>query len=418
MTRISFHGLLGLALLTLPLVAQANSAPVDPSPPAHHDLICSPTDVTDCYPRVFQPTKDFQIIREGQDLPPGLHVRMNIYAGTKEARLNIPMEGEEGAAVEAALSDLPVEQSVVVVDQPVSEEDTKPALRDQVPINPPTFDTAGKILPPPPSADGTDMGTFQKALLAIKMEARAFDTALDDLMELSHDIYYGLEIAKDGPVLEKLVCLTLGSGSEKIPAGKNGREHKAASILASSIQNNPTALKEVAKWGNMVFFPMCSEVASGKSENGNFVSTLRSRLGREKDAGALKAKITAISGLLHDDTFRTQLLENSGMELLLAVFLKKGDEFDPVRQKVAQLVTDNFLDEGMGANLGIWPKMPVTESKVCKEQKNRMLEDGCWEHHVGVFGEGKPELTWVKEFQVLLKEQRAKYGDSIKDREL
>ncbi|KUJ11126.1 putative nucleotide exchange factor SIL1 [Mollisia scopiformis] len=341
---------------------------------------------------------------------------MDIYAGTKEARRNIPMEGEEAAAVEAALSDLPVEQSIVVVDQPVAEEDTKPALRDQVPINPPTFDTAGKILPPPPSADGTEMGTFQKAMLAVKMDARAFDTALDDLMELSHDIYYGLEIAKDGPIVEKLICLTLGSGSEKIPAGKAGREHKAASILASSVQNNPTALKEIVKWGRMVFHPICSEAKKG--EKPNFVTTLRTRLGREKDAGALKAKVGAISGLLHDESFRTQFLENSGMELLLAIFLKKGEDFDPVRRKVAQLVTDNFLDEGMGAKVGVWPKMPVTEAKVCKENKERMLEDGCWEYHVGAFGEQKGKLAWVKEFEVLLTEQREKFGDSILDREL
>ncbi|CZR54160.1 related to SLS1 protein precursor [Phialocephala subalpina] len=416
MVQVSLRGLLGLVWLALPFFVQAMSAPAA-SPPADHDLICSPTDVTDCYPRVFVPTKDFQPIREGQDLPPGLHVRMNVYEGTKEARLNIPMEGEEGASLEAALYDLPTEQSVVVVPQPESEEaGTKPAMRDQVPMKPPTVDTAGKILPPAP--DGTDMGTFQKAMISITMEARAFDSALDDLMELSHDIYYGLEIAKNGPVLEKLICLILGSGSEKMPAKTNGRDKKAASILASSVQNNPTALKEVAKFGNMVFYPICAEAASGRgSEKGNFVSTLRGRLGREKDAGALKAKITAISGLLRDDTFRAQFLENGGMELLLAIFLKKGDEFDSTRQKVAQLVTDNFLDEGMGAKLGVWPKMPVTEEKLCKT-KERMLEDGCWESHIGAFSAEKPKQAWAKDFLVVLKEQRETYGDSIKDREL
>ncbi|KAE8444673.1 hypothetical protein EG329_014330 [Mollisiaceae sp. DMI_Dod_QoI] len=417
MVRISVRGLLGLACLTMPLIAQATSAPEAAASPAEHDLICSPTDVTDCYPRIFQPTKDFQPIREGQDLPPGLHVRMDIYSGTKEARLNIPMEGEEAAALEAALSDLPVEQSIVVVDQPESEEaGSKPAMRDQVPINAPTYETAGKILPPPPSPDGseTDMGTFQKALLAVKMEARAFDSALNDLSDLAHDIYYGLEIAKDGPVLEKLICLILGSGSEKFPAGKESRDHKAASILASAVQNNPTALKEVSKWGNMVFYPIC---AGSKSEKGGFVSTLRSRLGKERNAGALKAKISAISGLLRDDTWRNEFLENKGMELLLAIFLKKGEEFDPVRRKVAQLVTDNFLDESMGAKLGVWPKMPATEAKVCKGEE-RMLEDGCWEFHVGAFGEERGVRGWVGEFESALREQRERFGDSIVDREL
>lgn len=415
MVRMPVHGLLSLAWLTLPLFVQAMSAPVAaPSPPADHDLICSPEDVTDCYPRVFQPTKDFQVIREGQDLPPGLHVRMDIYKGIREARLNIPQEGEEAASLEAALSDLPVEQSVVVVDQPVSEDDVKPAMRDQVPIKPPTYEAAGKILPPPPSSDGTEMGTFQKALLAIKMEARAFDTALDDLMDLSHDIYYGLEITKDGPVLEKLICLTLGSGSDKIPATTD-REHKAASILASSLQNNPTALHELSQYENMIFQPTCAQ-----STKGNFVSMLQSRLDRDiyGHAPTLKAKITAINQLLHSDTFRTNFLSNKGMELLLHIFNKAGDEYDPVRRKVAQLVIDNFLDEEMGATVGIWPKMPITEDKICREDMERTLEDGCWEYHVGQFGRMNKGMKWVGEFEKLLKGRRSKFGDSIKDREL
>jgi nucleotide exchange factor SIL1 len=149
----------------------------------------------------------------------------------------------------------------------------------------------------------------------------------------------------------------------------------------------------------------------------NFVAILRSRLGREKDAGALKAKITAISGLLKEPVIRGDFLDKGGMEMLLAIFLKKGEQFDSVRQKVAQLITDNFLDESMGATLGIWPKMSVNEGKVC-EGKERMLEDGCWESHVNAFSEKEPKEEWAKEFLAALKEQRTKWGDSVKDREL
>ena len=82
-------------------------------------------------------------------------------------------------------------------------------------------------------------------------------SALDDLDELSHDTYYGVEIAKDGPVLEKLVCLTLGLGSDKFPADEEKRDHKAASILAATVQNNPTALAELAKFWRLVMYPTC-----------------------------------------------------------------------------------------------------------------------------------------------------------------
>jgi nucleotide exchange factor SIL1 len=418
MVYISPRSLLGVAWLTLPLLAQAVSPPSDasPSPAADTELICPTDNAAECYPRVFQPTIDFQDIKEGQDIPPGLHIRMNINTGQKEARLNVPMEGEETSS---ELEGIPVEQAMVVVEQP--EEEIVPeqqALRDQVPQEPPAYEAAGKIPPPPPS-DGGDIGTFHKAMLSIKMEARAFDTALDDLSELSHDIYYGVEIAKDGPVLEKLICLTLGSGSEKFPATEQKRDHKAAAILASAIQNNPTALKEVASMGKLIMYPICgTDLKDPAKKQGNFVSILKSRLGREKEPSTLKSKVNAISGLLRDPKIRRDFLGTGGMEMLLAIWLKKGEQFDSVRMKVAQLVSDNFLDEGMGAALRVWPKRPVADSKTC-ETKGKMLQDGCWEHHIEHFWNESPDKSWALDFLILLKEQRGKWaGGSKKDREL
>jgi nucleotide exchange factor SIL1 len=417
MVHITIRNILSLACLAMPILAQATSMVPSESPNADADLICSTLDETDCYPRTFEATKDFQVIKEGQDIPPGLHVRMNINSGEREARLNIPMEGEDDGL--EAIKDLPTEQSVVVVPQPDPDpEESKPAMRDQVPISPPVYDTAGKVPPPPPTS-GDEISTFQTALIFIKTEARAFDKALDDLSELAHDIYYGLEIAKDAPVLEKLLCLIMGSGSEKFSATEKGRDHKAASILASAVQNNPTALKEVGKLWKMLSSPTCGmELLETKTRGkGDFVSILRSRLGREKDPQVLKAKVTAISNLLKEPTIRKNFLDKGGMELMLAIFLKKGVDFDGVRQKVAQLANDNFLDESMGASLGEWPKMPVNEGKVCNK-KGRMLEDGCWEYHVDSFFQVRQTAFWARDFGTKLRERREEWGDSIKDREL
>lgn len=324
------------------------------------------------------------------------------------------MEGEEGYSAEA----IPEEQAMVVIEQPeeakVIEEQT--AIRDQVPEQPLAYDPAGKVVPPPPN--DSEIGTFQKAMMVIGFEGRAFDSALDDLNELSHDIYYGVEIAKNGPVLEKLVCLTLGQGSEKFSADKEKRDHKAASILASTIQNNPKALAEVGKFWRLVMYPTCgAELIEAKTRGkGNFVSTLRGRLGREKDPQTVKAKITAISGLLKEPLIQADFLASGGMELLLAIWLKKGEQWDGVRQKVAQLVMDNFLDESMGAALGIWPKKPVAEAMVC-ETKGQMLQDGCWEHHVESLLKRKPDADWATDFVKALGEQRKKLAVP-KDREL
>lgn len=402
---------LGLAILGQ---ATASFSASSSSPAADAELICPIDNASECYPRVFQPTKDFQDIKEGQDIPPGLHVRLNIYTGQREARLNIPMEGEVAVP---DLEGIPTEQAVVVVEQPEEAVPEQRALRDQVPQEPPAYQAAGKIQPPLPT-NGGDMGTFQMAMLNIRMEARGFDTALDDLSELSHDIYYGVEIAKDGPVLEKLVCLALGSGSEKFPGKDQKRDHKAAAILASATQNNPTALQEVASMGRLVMYPTCGlELTEAPTkQDGNFVSTFKSRLGREKEPSTLKIKVTAISNLLREPTIKKEFLQTGGMEMLLAIWLKKGEQWDPVRMKVAQLVMDNFLDESMGAYLGVWPRKPVAETRVC-ETKGKMLNDGCWEHHIEAFTKASPSEVWAVEFLESVKEQRKKHGSSMKDRE-
>ncbi len=338
MVNVTTRNFLGLACLALPLLSQAISPANSVSSVADEDLICSSTDETDCYPRIFVPTEQFQVIREGQDIPSGLHVRMDINSGEREARLNVPMEGADSfeESLLEALKDLPTEQSVVVVPQPEGEaeqEELKPAMRDQVPIAPPVYESAGKIPPPPPTS-GDEISTFQAALIFIKSEGRAFDKALDDLSELAHDIYYGLEIAKDAPVMEKLLCLVMGSGSDKFPAKENNRDHKAATILANAVQNNPTALKEIGGLWNMLVYPTCGmELYEAKSHGKkDFVSILRNRLGREKDPQTLKAKVSAISGLLKEPVIRQDFLQKGGMEMLLAIFLKKGVDFDIVRR--------------------------------------------------------------------------------------
>lgn len=410
------RSLLGFLALGLPLISHATSSASDasPSPAANTELICPTDNAGDCYPQIFQPTKDFQDIKEGQDIPPGLHVRMNIYTGQKEARLNIPMEGGE-ASIE--LEGIPTEQAMVVVEQP-EEEQIVPepkALRDQVPQKPPAYEAAGKIVPPPPT--GSDIGTFQKAMLTVQMEGRAFDSALDDLSELSHDIYYGVEIAKDGPVINKLICLILGSGSEKFPARESKRDSKAAAILASAIQNNPTALKEIAPLLRVVMYPSCVPIDTDDIKPYNFVSTFNERLGGEKEPSTLKYKISAISGLLHEPSIRKEFLDLKGMEMLLAIWLKSGEQWDIVRMKVAELINDNFLDEGMGAVLGVWPTSPVAQTKLC-ETKGKMLQDGCWEHHVEAFSTASPEKMWAVDFLNSLKEQRIGFAGSIPNREL
>ncbi|KAL7754083.1 hypothetical protein RI367_000063 [Sorochytrium milnesiophthora] len=74
------------------------------------DTICD-ADGGDCYPRAFVATRTFQTVRPGQELPPGLHIRINMTTGKKEAKLmdtaaaegdaNLPAVVESPAAAAA-----------------------------------------------------------------------------------------------------------------------------------------------------------------------------------------------------------------------------------------------------------------------------------------------------------------------------
>jgi len=74
---------------------------------------------------VFQPTADWQTIQPGQGIPPGLHVRMNLQTGLKEAKL---MDGDDGKKYH---SNKDSKQKFITIDKNViSKQHLKEALKD------------------------------------------------------------------------------------------------------------------------------------------------------------------------------------------------------------------------------------------------------------------------------------------------
>jgi len=396
MLRCFSAGLFGVSFLGMAIATQ----PAALSPSAHTDLICPTDNPEDCYSRIFQPTEDFQIVREGQDLPLGLHVRMNIWTGEKEARLNIPMEGD------GQLDGLPTEQSVVVIDQPEdsSVDDDEPALRDRVPQKPPAYDTAGKVLPPrEPNGNGGDSENFWSAVRIIGggfVNGDNMEAALTDLSDLAHDIYYGVELVKQGDVLWNLIGLM----SSDSPVYRR----QAASILGGSVQNNPTALKEVRKTWESRIYPNSGQSYRDKRacEEENLLTQLHQSLRQENDPAATRAKISALAGLSKDTKMRDCFVVNLGMGDLLRVFLQEGNEWDSTRVKVAQFIMDTFLDEDMGAQLGIWPRSPAELEEICRDPR-LATHQGCWEYHLEKMMQmqekGNGVEDWLSDFLRLLR---------------
>lgn len=75
--------------------------------------------------KVFQPTAEWQTIQPGQGIPPGLHVRMNLQTGQKEAKF---MDGDDGMKYK---SNKDSKQKFIKIDQNIiSKQRLKEALKD------------------------------------------------------------------------------------------------------------------------------------------------------------------------------------------------------------------------------------------------------------------------------------------------
>jgi nucleotide exchange factor SIL1 len=357
--------ILGL-LLAIVLFVPAVSATSPPSSPAAKaDLICHTSDPKDCYPRVFEPTDEFQIVHDDQEVPPGLHVRLNIYTGKKEAKINVPDE------IDPSLEGLPVERSVVIVNP----EEPEPEVR-QIPRGAPAYEPVGLIKKPQ-----TESESFYDSLKTIKHYGEAsdeeFGRAVETLQELSHDLYYGLKLSEDGEAVKALFCLILDTDTtDSIDAP---RDQIAASILAGALQNNPSALKAISDSWDTLMKLKC--LKNGQALGETFYKKSLSTRGSSWAPTQAKAKISAINGLIKSDSIRDAFLENRGMDLLLEVLAMDGDLWEPAQRRVGQLVLDAFLDEDMGATVGIFPRVKPASDKICGKADSH-ADERCWDYHI------------------------------------
>lgn len=182
------------------------------------ELICNPSYPTDCYPKVFIPTNEWQEVKEGQDIPGGLHVRLNIDTHKREAKLMA--EGDSEAT----------NNDIVIVDdvEPETADDTmEEAIKSA--IGEYKAKHRSKI-----NTNSNDFKDFQSSVEDIKKyNVDELDGSLDSLIDLSHDIEYGIKITDDKSLLNALFKLTTEVDIDT--------KEKIYRMIGASIRNNPTA---------------------------------------------------------------------------------------------------------------------------------------------------------------------------------
>lgn len=360
--------LLGVALLFAQPAVSSN--PSNQNTDAG-DLICHTDNPAECYPRVFQPTDEFQAVKPDQEIPSGLHVRLNVWTGEKEAKINIPDE------VDPALEGLPVDNAVVTVEQ-----DPSPHAEPQIPKGAPEYEPVGAIKEPPVEAAG-----FFKSLDLIKKgpgaDAAGFRNALESL-ELASDIYYGLKLTEDSEAVKSLLCLMAGEDASGM-ATLDDRQ-AAARILGAAVQNNVKALAELEKSWPGLMASTCPS-ASKNLETAYYASFMPTiddlaRLSPEEYSRAVSrvgSAVFAAKGLIQNAAIRDDFIAKGGMKNLLEVLAAGDERWAPAQRKVGHLLLDTFLDAEGGATLGVWPMGQAAADDVCAEGE---VQEGCVDFYV------------------------------------
>ncbi|KAF8540222.1 hypothetical protein BDD12DRAFT_834326 [Trichophaea hybrida] len=285
-----------LLLLILPLLVVANEAANIPtkfttnSGSNSEEMICHPN--TPCYPRLFVATHEFQVIKPDQDIPPGLHVRLDVQTGLKEAKLYVPEEND------ASTNDIVL----------LPEDDT-PSIPAGAPLEPPPLHQQPK---PPKSAAG-EQGLFDASLASL-LSSPSVDT-LAPLSDLVHEAYWGAHLTSTPGAVSKLLSLLTSSHPAPLRAA-------SALTLGSALSNNPKALSNA-----VATTPLATPILSA--------------LTTESDETAKKRTLFLLGQTLRDASVRADFLAQHGVETLRTVFGKGTSE---VRGRVAVVVEDSFLN--------------------------------------------------------------------------
>lgn len=322
-----------------------------PSPEASTSLICPTADEKECYPALFQPTKYFQRIRDGQSIPPGLHVRMNLATGLKEARLNVPEEGDVD------------ENAIVVVDQPPSndneEEDKPPKLsarkhqgssrpEEQIPI---VADNGPKDLTVSEQriqekatwlqqqmsqasrhmhGDPGERDAFVESARTIQsgpasVESERYLSALDIMTDLVHSLQWGQMLASDATLSHHLVDLVAPSSTASVEI-----RSAAALLLATAIQNNQEALTALVSHFVSSDSPIDAVLAALQKSPVNGQEKFESRL------------VFLASQLCHSDDQLRLFLQGKGLDTALHIFsVSQGLEGVKLQGRIVNLVADH-----------------------------------------------------------------------------
>ncbi|KAJ2493608.1 nucleotide exchange factor sil1 [Coemansia sp. RSA 2050] len=300
MVRFSVYSRLAVAIL---FAAAAAADTADKGQTTDDSQVCT-TDANGhqvCYPRLFNATDEFQVVRPGQDLPPGLHVQIDMSSGERLAKLMTPESGKD-LAIAAVPDDKPAGPSKEHSRQRGFGSGYKPAAAEGFQAR---IDLVVELAT---SMDRSQTDLLHSTLLAIE--------------DLVHDTRYADELIHGSKGAVSL--LRLSDANAKWPATIR---QLASVVLGAALQNNPKAQESLFADGALPLFI------------DNVVC--------ETDARALGKHVFALSALVRGNNQALAEFAGERLRSLRAPLTVVGDRRvrDLVEVRVVRLVEDVLNSE-------------------------------------------------------------------------
>ncbi|KAL2036858.1 hypothetical protein N7G274_010401 [Stereocaulon virgatum] len=323
-----------LLFLTLS-TAQAKAPPV-PSPEAHTELICHTEHASECYPAIFQPTIHFKRVHDDQSLPPGLHVRMNLASGLKEARLNVPEPND------TARADLVIIDDVKPRPKTEEEEEEREGLREiDVETDIPPIErihdqsTPDRDYPYIPDAFDAEESTLFHSATDTLLSSPSKDSpetllsTLTTLTDLCHSYHWGLTLTRSPLLVQKLLSiLNPPSSSPELP--NEIRSHTAL-LLGTAIQNNPEARSALFST-----IPINETIQT-------ILSILREPIPPSSPSALHPRTLFLLNQLSYSPPFLHSFLLTSGLETLRTTLLPHLPNNPKIRLRLSHFLLDHAV---------------------------------------------------------------------------
>jgi len=180
----------------------------------------------------FEATEEWQIVEDGDTVPPGLHIRMNLETGIKQAKLM----GHDDDTNESS--------QIIVLEQ---ETENKSAdIEPEIDYSERSF-SSRPYVKPNWRISRSEHAVFNDAITVLTSSTAPESILVDKLQILedsAHEIEFGLRLSEPTP-LTSLMRLMSTSRNESL-------RELSATVIGSAVQNNAPALEQASSF-HLVF---------------------------------------------------------------------------------------------------------------------------------------------------------------------